>query len=150
MTDPLGHTTTYQYDALDQLIEVKQDSYVSGLDGDLEKVNQMNITRYERDLLGRVISVTDAENQKETYAYDVRGQLVEKLDKDGYLTKYAYTKQGDVANVQYADSKTVAMSYNALRQLTQVSDWLGATKIEVNPLGRTTKVEDHNYLRCGL
>ena len=64
MTDPLGQTTTYQYDALDQLIEVTQGGYVSGLDGDLEKVAQMNITRYERDLLGRVISVTDAENEK--------------------------------------------------------------------------------------
>ena len=61
----------------------------------------------------------------------MRGQLVEKLDKDGYLTKYAYTKQGDVASVQYAVGKTVAMSYNALRQLTQVNDWLGQTKIDV-------------------
>ena len=55
VTDPLRQTTTYQYDALNQLIEIKQDSDVSALDGDLEKVNQMNITRYERDLLGKEV-----------------------------------------------------------------------------------------------
>ena len=35
------------------------------------------------------------------------------------------------------------MGYNALQQLTEVSDWLGVTSIDVDPLGRATKVTNH-------
>jgi len=130
VTDALGHQTAYQYDALDNLIAV--------CEGD------ERVTKYERDLLGHITSVIDPLGQIETYTYDVRGQLIEKVDKEGYLTTYAYTKQGDVSQIQYEDGREVEMGYNALRQLTEVKDWLGMTKIEVDALGRATKVTDHN------
>ena len=70
-----------------------------------------------------------------------KGQLLGKLDKEGYLTKYAYTKQGDLSGIQYADGKEVKLSYNPLRQLIEIQDWLGSTRITPDALGRAQKVQ---------
>lgn len=79
----------------------------------------------------------DALGQKDVYTYNKKGQLLSKLDKEGYLTKYAYTKQGDLSSIQYADGREVKLSYNPLRQLLEVQDWLGNTKITPDALGRS-------------
>ena len=100
-----------------------------------------NLTRYLRELKGQVTEVIDALGQREQYAYDRKGQLLSKLDKEGFLTKYAYTKQGDLSRIQYADGREVKLSYNPLRQLTEVQDWLGETKITPDALGRATAVQ---------
>jgi len=149
-TDALGNDTLYFYDELDQPIEVCQLGDIKlGPDEDYQSVIKQNeanqdirITKYERNKLGQVIAVTDALGQQEKYYYGLRGELIEKLDKDGYLTKYGYTKQGDINHIQYGDGREVKMSYNALRQLIEVQDWLGTTQIEVDALGRATKVKD--------
>ena len=162
--DAFGNETEYSYDLCDRLIEIRQ----YGADGSLltqqeetgqenlstwcldpelleaEKQNGRNrlcqVTRYTRDLRGRVTGITDALGQKEAYTYDPKGQLLSKLDKEGYLTKYVYTKQGDVSGIQYADGREVKMSYNPLRQLMEVQDWIGLTKIQNDALGRAVKV----------
>ena len=157
VTDALGNETEYQYDACDRLTEIRQygaegslkgDTEVSGMDEALleaEKKNGRNrvchITRYTRDLRGQVTETVDALGQKETYTYDKKGQLLGKLDKEGYLTKYAYTKQGDLSGIQYADGKEVKLSYNPLRQLIEIQDWLGSTRITPDALGRAEKVQ---------
>ena len=157
VTDALGNETEYQYDACDRLIEIRQygaegslkeDTEGSGMDTDLleaEKQNGRNrlcqVTRYTRDLRGQVTETMDALGQREVYTYDKKGQLLSKLDKEGYLTKYAYTKQGDLSGIQYADGREVKLSYNPLRQLMEVQDWLGSTKITPDALGRAQKVQ---------
>ena len=163
VTDALGNIAAYTYDERDQLIEIRQScvevavgsavshtSDVLGLDVDLEKANAQNtenralrLTKYHRNIMGQVKRVEDALGGIECYNYDVKGQLIEKIDKDGYLTKYGYTVSGDVNHIQYADGRNVKLSYNPLRQLTEVEDWLGITKIEVDALGRATKVVNH-------
>jgi len=151
VTDALGNLAIYTYDERDQLIEVKQlGSEILTADQDLEQIIKQNaenqtlhITKYERDMMGRVTTITDALGQQESFKYSVKGQLIEKLDKDGYLTKYDYTTHGDVSNIQYADGKEVKMRYNVLRQLTEVNDWLGTTKIMVDALGRATRITNH-------
>ena len=165
VTDAFGNETEYSYDLCDRLIEIRQ----YGADGSLltqqeetgqenlstwcldpelleaEKRNGRNrlcqVTRYTRDLRGRVTGITDALGQKEAYTYDPKGQLLSKLDKEGYLTKYVYTKQGDVSGIQYADGREVKMSYNPLRQLMEVQDWLGSTRIIPDALGRAERVQ---------
>ena len=157
VTDALGNETEYQYDVCDRLIEIRQygaegilkeDTEVSGMDAKLLEAERQNgrkrlcqITRYTRDLRGQVTETMDALGQKETYTYDKKGQLLGKLDKEGYLTKYAYTKQGDLSGIQYADGKEVKLSYNPLRQLIEIQDWLGSTRITPDELGRAEKVQ---------
>ena len=157
VTDALGNETEYQYDVCERLIEIRQygaeeslkeDTEGSGMDADLLEAEKQNgrkrlcqITRYTRDLRGQVTETVDALGQKETYTYDKKGQLLGKLDKEGYLTKYAYTKQGDLSGIQYADGKEVKLSYNPLRQLIEIQDWLGSTRITPDALGRAEKVQ---------
>ncbi len=157
VTDALGNETEYQYDACDRLTEIRQygaegslkeDTEISGMDADFLEAERQNgrkrrcqITRYTRDLRGQVTETVDALGQKETYTYDKKGQLLGKLDKEGYLTKYAYTKQGDLSGIQYADGKEVKLSYNPLRQLIEIQDWLGSTRITPDALGRAEKVQ---------
>ena len=86
-------------------------------------------------------AVTDALGNTERYTYDAKGQLLEKLDKEGYLTKYCYTAQGDVNRIAYADGREVKLSYNPLRQLKEMEDWLGITKIENDAMGRALRVQ---------
>ena len=101
--DAFGNETEYSYDLCDRLIEIRQ----YGADGSLltqqeetgqenlstwcldpelleaEKQNGRNricqVTRYTRDLRGRVTGITDALGQKEAYTYDPKGQLLGTL-----------------------------------------------------------------------
>ena len=157
VTDALGNETEYRYDVCDRLIEIRQygaegslkgDTEVSGMDAEFLEAERQNgrkrlcqITRYTRDLRGQVTETVDALGQKETYTYDKKGQLLGQLDKEGYLTKYAYTKQGDLSGIKYADGKEVKLSYNTLRQLIELQDWLGNTRINTDALGRADNVQ---------
>jgi len=147
--DPLGNETHYVYDLLDQLVEVKQLGEVDGTDGvAMTAINPTDrITTYQRNLLGQVTSVTDALGQVEYYNYSPTGKLIKKIDKDAYITEYDYTIQGDVSHIKYGDGKEVHLAYNALRQLTEVKDSLGITRIEVDALGRPLNVVDHHHER---
>ena len=149
--DALGNIAIYTYDEMDQIMEIRQlgKDHVS-LDTDLKNAielneeNEFHITRYEHNKMGQLTAITDAYGHKENYKYDLKGQLIEKIDKEGYLTKYAYTPTGDVNHIQYDDGKEVKMKYNSLRQLTEIEDCLGVTKISLDKLGRTIEVADHN------
>lgn len=153
VTDALGNETEYTYDPCDRLIEIRQygdgaESTVSGQDDDFLRAEKQNldnrichVTRYQRDKLGQVETVTDALGNTERYTYDAKGQLIEKLDKEGYLTKYGYTAQGDVNHISYADGREVRLSYNPLRQLEEMEDWLGITRIKNDAMGRVLKVQ---------
>lgn len=154
VTDPLGNVTEYRYDECDRLIETRQygekfdgSAMKEQVDEDLARVQNLNgqkcicnVTRYERNLLGQVISVTDALGQRESYTYSPKGQLLSKVDQEGYLTKYGYTPHGDIKQVHYGDGREVRFSYNSLRHLQEMEDWLGITKIETDPMGRARKV----------
>ncbi len=152
VTDALGNETEYTYDLCDRLTEIRQygekTEPTPGIDRDLLKAQTGNrknrtchVTRYQRNTLGQVETITDALGQTEHYTYDAKGQLLLKLDKEGYLTKYGYTGCGDLNHIQYADGKEVRLSYNPLRQLEEMKDWLGTTKIQNDPLGRAVKVQ---------
>ena len=148
VTDALGNETAYLYDPCDRLTEIRQYGEETGKDKDLLRAEERNresrichVTRYERNLLGQVETITDALGQTERYTYDAKGQLIEKLDKEGYLTKYGYTAQGDVNRIAYADGREVKLSYNPLRQLEEMEDWLGITRIENDAAGRALKVQ---------
>lgn len=129
VTDALGYETEYTYDECDRLIHIKQTG-----DGDTRR------TGYERDLLGRVTAVTDIKGGREEYTYNRRGELICKLDKEENLTSYEYTPAGDISHIRYADGREVKLSYDALRKLTEIKDWLGITKITKDVLGRAIEV----------
>ena len=102
MVDALGNETEYEYDPNSNLVRIVK----KGRDNNCEEV----VTRYDRDILGRVVGIIDSVGAEERYTYNGKGYLTEKIDKEGYLTKYGYTNSGDVNYIQYADGKEVRLS----------------------------------------
>lgn len=155
VVDPLGNESEYLYDMCNRLVEIRQygkfaegkEKSANGIDQNLQEAQARNIagrqyqrTRYERDLSGNITKITDPLGQEETYVYDRKGQLLSKLDKEGFLTRYSYSAAGNVTRIQYEDGRDVQFSYNPLRQLIQMEDWLGITKINNDAMGRVKQV----------
>jgi len=137
--DAMGHSTIYGYDALQQLTELNQ----------FNALGEVQVTTYERNEKGEVVAVTSPLGEIVRYSYDNAGNLVSKQDEDNLTTLYSYNKVNQLTKVAYADGKTVELSYNPLKQLTEMRDWLGITTIELDQLGRATKVTDHNGNEVG-
>ena len=133
VTDAMGNETFYQYDAMGHLTQ----SSCTGADGE-EPQN----TVYIWDKEGHVTAVTDPLGDVECYTYDPAGRMKAKIDKDGYETSFHYGKDGQVEEICYADGRTVSLTYNAIRQLEEVRDWLGTTKIAMDEAGRIASVTD--------
>ena len=94
-------------------------------------------------MAGRLVSVTDAHGNKDTYSYDALGFLKTHVDRDGFETVYTRDGNGNVTGIDYKDGKSVRLNYNALNILEEVQDYLGLTRIESDILGRTSKVTDY-------
>ena len=133
VTDALGNETFYQYDAMGQLVQTS----CTGANGE-EPQN----TVYTWDKEGHVTTVTDPLGDIERYTYDPAGKMRAKVDKDGYETTFHYGTNGQVEEICYADGRKVSLTYNAIRQLEEVKDWLGTTKIAMDEAGRITSVTD--------
>ena len=86
--------------------------------------------------------MTDPLGDVECYTYDPAGRMKAKIDKDGYETSFHYGKDGQVEEIRYADGRTVSLTYNAIRQLEEVRDWLGTTKIAMDEAGHIASVTD--------
>ena len=133
VTDALGNETFYQYDAMGQLVQTS----CTGANGE-EPQN----TVYTWDKEGHVTTVTDPLGDIERYTYDPAGKMRAKVDKDGYETTFHYGTNGQVEEICYADGRKVSLTYNAIRQLEEVKDWLGTTKIAMDEAGRIASVTD--------
>ena len=146
--DATGHSTKYDYDNMGRLTRLEQyrlidDAYAG------TKHREYQITTYERNKKGEVIAVTSPLGNVVKYAYDKSGNISSQLDEDGLETLYEYNLAGKLAKVSYADGKTVDFSYDALKQLTEMRDWLGTTKIEPDALGRVIKTTDFEGQQVG-
>ncbi|MCL2146793.1 MAG: DUF6531 domain-containing protein [Synergistaceae bacterium] len=144
VTDPLGNKNEYDYDRVGDLIEARQLDELNEAKKMNEQNSRLHVTKYKRDELGQVEKIIDAVGNAEAYNYDEAGNVLSKLDKDNFLTKYGYGVTNHLEEVVYADGKSVKLSYNPLKQLTEIKDWLGVTVVEADEIGRTKKVTDHN------
>ena len=172
MTDPLGHVTHYEYspggkltsvidaagnrteyayDGMGELVTICQHEGKSILLNGNQNFqgkstfdkNQVHVTQYERNLLGKVETITNPLGLKEHFVYDLVGKMSSKKDGEGYETHYTYNPQGEMEQVTYADGRSVAFTYNSLRQLIEIKDWLGTISIEPDEVGRAKKIIDY-------
>jgi len=151
--DPTGHSTEYSYNAMQQLTELKQYnslgwSFAAQTARPCDR-GEPQVTTYERNKKGEVISVTSPLGNVVKYTYDPMGKVTSKVDEDELETLYSYNLVNQLSKISYADGKTVELSYSPLKQLTEMRDWLGTTSIELDPLGRATKVTDHSGNEVG-
>ncbi|MBC2213326.1 RHS repeat protein [Listeria seeligeri] len=143
VVDALGNESCYDYNKTGQLTRVEQYGLIDAELGAVEKQKEAaQVTLYEYDLLGRVTSVTDSLGNKELLEYNEMGNVVKKEDKEGFTTAYEYSETGNLTHILYADKKEVAFSYNPLKQLIQIEDWLGTTTAKLDALGRPLEIKD--------
>lgn len=127
LSDALGNETRYSYDCMGRLIKTERM-------GEVGEVAQETV--YQWNLAGNVEEMRNPLGEVERYAYDKNGNLIEKIDRDGYRTTFGYNHAGKVKDILYADGREVKLSYNALNQLEEMTDWIGKTKIELDAMGR--------------
>ena len=139
--DALGHSTKYEYDKTRWLSRVEQYRLIDDTLAGIKKV-EAQITTYERNKNGEVTTVNSPLDKVMRFKYDSMGNVISKLDEDGLETLYEYNLLNKLTKVAYADGKTVEFSYNPLKQLTEMKDWLGTTAVAVDALGRAEKITD--------
>jgi RHS repeat-associated protein len=134
VTDFEGHTTFYEYDALNRLVKVVQPGN--------------GITLYDYDNHGNLVSVTDAENHETTFVCDDMARLVSTSSPDGGTAIYVYDAAGNPVTKIDARSITVQYDYDPLNRLTAVrfpdsgQDIFYGYDGGINGIGRRTSITD--------
>lgn len=143
--DAMGNETRYVYDECQRIVQILQSESGHFEAAELNSFNnnQKNIrmTNYKRDSVGNIVSVTDPEGHVTAYTYDGVGNVCSRLDADGTLTRCEFNLDGTEREFLFADGRSIKLTYNALKQLIQLEDWTGITKISSDALGRPEKVE---------
>lgn len=136
--DPAGanHQTSYNYDALDNLIHVTQGTQTRD---------------FVYDSLSRLISAMNPESGTITYEYDDNGNLKKRTDSriPAVITTYTYDGLDRIATRTYSDgTPAVTYSYddedvpNSIGRLTRVSSSVSVYDyLEYDAVGRVTRTK---------
>jgi YD repeat-containing protein len=104
-TDPLGNTTTNNYDRDGRLTSVADAA--------------AQTTYYQYNAFGEVVSTQDPRGYTSYTYYDTLGQVIWTRDAEGYVTGSAYTKFGELWTVtRYANKATNTADVNTLPTVT--------------------------------
>jgi len=166
VTDPLKHTTTYVYNALNEqtsATNADNDTTQYTYDGDGEVLTVTDglehTTSYTYDAMGDVLTETDPSGGGTTsYIYDAAGDLLSLTDPDGNVTHYTYTAAHQVATETTPTSGVYTYTYDPVGNLTQSVDPDGhtiqyaynadneeTTETWVNPQGGSYDVFHYSY-----
>lgn len=130
MIDAAGCETHYEYDGRNRVIKVVQQGRVLE---DIAAVHAQNRqareTLYRRDKRGLVVEEIDPEGNCQTHTYDKCGRRISCVDADGYRIDTEYYADGMTKAYRISDGRSVLMQYDALKQLVQLEDALGITRI---------------------
>jgi RHS repeat-associated protein len=124
VTDAEGVTTTYEYNYLGQRVKACQ-HYVNGVHDATDDADEDVLTSYTYNVLGDLLTVTDALGNVTTYAYDALGQRTSAMDALGHTTAYAYDLVGNLLSVTDGEGHTTTYAYNALGDRTSTTDGNG-------------------------
>ena len=146
VTDPLGNETAYRYDPCYRLKEILQPESGHFDAAALNAFNQERVRRTtcEWDTDGNMTAMTDSASGRTEYGYDRCGRITSRKDPDGYSLRCTYRPDGMEDLLTFSDGRSVRYSYDALRRLSQIEDWLGITRIARDACGRITEVTEHD------
>jgi RHS repeat-associated protein len=125
----------------------------------IAETNALNqITQYGYDRAGDLTNLTDANNHATQWNYDAYGRVTNKLDATGTsilqykydagdrltnrwsLAKsnavYGYDAVGNLTGLRYYTNHALSFSYDALNQLSSMSDGIGTTTFTYTPAGQ--------------
>ena len=149
-TDRLGRTTSYDHNALGQVVTVTDPlGRITGLEwcrcGDIRKLTDAmgRITEWQRDSQGRPVRKIYPDLSEQSWSYDPSlGHLTSSTGRNGQSTTYDYTHDGHLAAIGYPTipgvpaTAGVSFSYDPVygRQ-SSMSDALGTTTYSYHPVG---------------
>ncbi|MFK4148214.1 RHS repeat-associated core domain-containing protein [Streptomyces sp. NPDC004065] len=131
-TDPLGHTSTFTYDAGDLRTatdpEGRRTTFTHRPDGQVETVtDQANaVTRYSYRH-GDLTSVEDSEGRTTTQFTDAAGRISVLTDQTGSRTAVSYDELNQTRRITDPLGNTTALDYDANGNLTTLTDARGNT-----------------------
>ena len=121
--------TEYTYDALGNRLTIRDANTVLN--------NTNDVTVFEYDGLGRLVSETDPLSHTTSYTYDAAGQRVSLTDAESATTIYGYDGLGRLTSTDYPNPDAdVTFEYNAAGQRIEMSDGLGLTTWDYDLVGR--------------
>ena len=94
-----------------------------------------NTTQWSYDALNRATGKRYHDGTTEAYAYS-GGLLSQTQGTRGQVISYAYDANGNQTAIDYPNMADVALSYNALDQVTQVTDGVGVHQFSYDAQGR--------------
>ncbi|WP_253938791.1 polymorphic toxin-type HINT domain-containing protein, partial [Hahella sp. HN01] len=129
-----GHTTTYEYNILDQRVKTLfhdgsslQETF-DALDRRLSSIDQAGrVTQYAYDKLGRLIAVTDALNNVTSFTYDQAGNKLTQKDAEGRTTRWTYDAMGRVLTRTLPMGQMESFSYDVAGRLLSHTDFNSQT-----------------------
>jgi len=132
-TDPAGHTTEYQYDALGNTVKRIRPS-IAQVEWTYDPLYNLPLTftnelgkvwTYGYDPNGNLLQATDPLGNFNQYAYDGLDRLITRTDKDGHATSYGYDPWSNVAQITDAAGHTLQLIRNVRGAVEQVIDQAG-------------------------
>jgi RHS repeat-associated protein len=170
VTDPLNHTTTFDYDAKGSLSTItdpnnNHTTFTYNSSGQLTSITDplLNTTQlgYDGadvvsvtnpkgyttsrflDAAGRMISRKGPLGETTRYEYDALNQLVKATDPQGRVTSYAYDNNGNLLSVTDANLKTTSYTYDNMDRLaTRTDPLLHVETFQYDAAGNLTKSTD--------
>lgn len=130
LADPAGQTTTFGYDAADQLKTV---TYSDG--------TTPNVTNVGYDAAGRRTAMTDGTGTS-TWTWDSLDRLTSSTNGAGATVGYGYDLEEHVTSLTYPGGVSVTRHFDAAGRMDWVEDWAGnrttfAYDADSNPVTRT-------------
>ncbi|HVB34772.1 MAG TPA: hypothetical protein VNJ52_10430, partial [Patescibacteria group bacterium] len=141
-----SYTTTYAYDALDNLTGVNDDGQTRS---------------FVYDSLSRLASATNPESGTTTYAYDANSNVATRTDARNITTTYSYDALNRFTQKSYSDgTPTATYSYDQASCLGQpacynigrrtgATNAAGAEAWAYDPMGRTIAESQCTSTNCG-
>ncbi|MEE8574169.1 MAG: RHS repeat-associated core domain-containing protein, partial [Thermodesulfobacteriota bacterium] len=133
-TDPLGNSTTYEYNSRGQFIKEiaangAETTYLRDrADNIMEMTDALgNFSASTHNLYGGSATATDALGNVTTRIYDGKGNLLTDPDALGHITTYQYDAVGNVTSIHEALGKTTIMTYDAQNNLVSTITPLSGT-----------------------
>lgn len=164
MTDEDGYVTEYAYDARDLVDQInysggKEVQFAYNNNGELIAMMDWNGTvNFAVDVLGRITSVNDQNEEVTSYTYDSVGNQTSITYPDGTKAMYNYDLLGRLTTLKDAENQNTVYAYDAVSQLlsqvypngwqeTRQYDAVGQLlrQVSTDPTQTASKTITHTY-----
>lgn len=122
-TCPVKQVTHYEYDDLDRVVEMIENY----MHGEPKSADTNVTTGYEYDLVGNLLTLTDANDNPTTYEYDDLDRLIYEEDAENQVTEYGYDGMGNLTSLANPRDYETTFTYDGANRLEMTTDALGYT-----------------------